>query len=64
VKEWYSGEEVAARVAMAEFTVREWCRHGRIRAQERSYWRGKTVKWMISHEELVRARTEGLLPDK
>lgn len=64
VKEWYSVDEVASRTGKAPFTVREWCRHGRIAAQKRSYKRGKSAEWMISHEEMVRVSNEGLLPER
>jgi len=64
VKDWYSVDEVASQVGKAAFTVREWCRLGRILAQKRSYKRGKTAEWMISHEELMRVQNQGLLPDK
>jgi transposase len=62
VKEWYSVEEVATRLGKAEFTVREWCRLKRIHAQKRAYSRGPHAEWMISHAELVRIQSEGLLP--
>jgi transposase len=61
-KEWYSVDEVASLVGKAAFTVREWCRHGRITAQKRSYKRGNSAEWMISHEELLRVQNQGLLP--
>jgi transposase len=64
VKEWYSVEEVARLVGKAEFTVREWCRRGRIVAQKRAYRRGKSAEWMIAHEELMRVRNHGLLPER
>jgi len=64
LKEWYSTAEVAEQVGKAEFTVREWCRLGRIRADKRPCGRGNSQEWMISHEELERVRNEGLLPDR
>ena len=57
IREWYSTEEFAAMVCKAEFTVREWCRHGRISAS-----RGGSCAWAISHEEFLRYQREGLLP--
>jgi hypothetical protein len=62
VQEWYSTEEFAAIVGKAEFTVREWCRHGRINAGKRRTGRGAHPAWAISHAELERYRREGLLP--
>jgi len=62
IKEWYSTSEVARLVGKAEFTVREWCRLGRIHASKRDCGRGLSQEWMISHGELQRLRNEGLLP--
>jgi hypothetical protein len=62
-KEWYSTAEVAAILARAEFTVREWCRLGRVRAEKKKSGRGPSSEWMISQAELIRVRNEGLLPD-
>jgi hypothetical protein len=61
-KDWYTTEEVAKRVDKAEFTVREWCRLGRIRAEKRRSGRGAFPAWVISHAELQRYQREGLLP--
>ena len=36
VKEWYSTDEVSKHLGRAEFTVREWCRLGRVRAKRRA----------------------------
>jgi hypothetical protein len=63
IKEWYSTDEAATILAKAPFTVREWCRLGRIKAEKRQCGRGSSQEWMISHEELVRLRNEGLRPD-
>lgn len=62
VKEWYSTEEVGAILSKAPFTVREWCRLGRVSADKRECGRGNTQEWVISHEELQRLRNHGLLP--
>ena len=63
IKEWYSTAEVAKILGRAEFTVREWCRLGRIRAEKKKCGRGPASEWMVSHAELTRVRNEGLLPD-
>ncbi len=62
IQDFYSTAEVAEALGKAEFTVREWCRHGRVRAEKRPCGRGTSQEWMISHDELTRIRNEGLLP--
>jgi hypothetical protein len=62
VKDWYSTDEVAAILGKAPFTVRQWCRLGRVRAKKRPCGRGLSAEWMIAHEELQRIQNEGLLP--
>ena len=63
VKEWYSTAEVASVLGKAEFTVREWCRLGRVNAEKKKCGRGVTSEWIMSHAELTRVSNEGLLPD-
>jgi hypothetical protein len=62
VKDWYTTAEVAKHLKRAEYTVREWCRQGRIRAKKKPCGRGKGGEWLVSHEELMRLTNEGLLP--
>ncbi len=64
VKDWYTTEEVGKLIGRAEFTVREWCRHGRIHAEKRKSGRGAYPAWVISHDELLRYQREGLLPSQ
>lgn len=61
-KEYYSTSEVARILERSDFTVREWCRLGRIWAEKRQTGRGNSKEWMISSVELDRIRNEGLLP--
>lgn len=61
-KEYYTTIEAGKVLDRDPFTVREWCRHGRIHAQKRKTGRGKSCEWMISHDELVRIENHGLLP--
>ena len=62
IKDWYTTAEVARVLGKAEFTVREWCRLGRVRAEKKKCGRGVASEWIISHEELTRVRNEGLQP--
>jgi hypothetical protein len=61
-RENYSVEQFAERVQRDPFTVREWCRLGRIRAGKKGSGRGRYRAWVIGHAELLRFEGEGLLP--
>jgi excisionase family DNA binding protein len=61
-KDFYTTKEVAEILSRKEYTVREWCRQGRIRARKKFCGRGKGGEWLVSHEELSRLRNERLLP--
>ena len=63
VKDRYTTAEVAELLGRAEWTVREWCRTGRVNATKRSCGRGCSLEWTLSHDELQRIRNNGLLPD-
>ncbi|MFO0806596.1 MAG: helix-turn-helix domain-containing protein [Gemmataceae bacterium] len=64
VKPYYDTAELARLVDKAEYTVREWCRNGRLKAEKRRSGRGRHCAWVVSHEELLRYRRHGLLaPD-
>lgn len=64
VKDWYTTEEAARILGRAEFTVREWCRLGRVHAEKRRSGRGAFASWVVGHDELLRYQREGLLPDR
>jgi hypothetical protein len=58
----------SARVARGSrkqpFTVREWCRNGRINGDKSGSGRGSHASWVIIHEELLRYQREGLIPER
>ena len=62
VKEYYTTQEVARRLGKRPYTVREWCRLGRVHGEKSHSGRGLDDEWRISHTELVRIENEGLLP--
>jgi hypothetical protein len=62
VREWYTTHEFAAAIGKAEFTIREYCRLGRLHGEKRSSGRGAHPQWVLSHAELERFRRNGLLP--
>ena len=64
VREWYTTHEFARTVGTAEFTIREYCRLGRLRAEKRQSGRGAYPQWVLSNAELERYQREGLLPSR
>jgi hypothetical protein len=54
IKDFYATDEFAVIVGKTEFTVREWCRLGRVRAEKRLSGRGAHASWVVSHQELLR----------
>jgi hypothetical protein len=64
MKDFYEVDEFAKLTGKAPFTVREWARLGRIRAEKRRSGRGASPGWVVSHQEWLRYQREGLLPQK
>lgn len=62
VKDFYTPDEVAEILNRRPYTIREWCRLGRVNADKKSSGRGKHPAWVISQGELQRIQREGLLP--
>lgn len=63
-KEAYTSSEAARVLGKQPFTVREWCRLGRVNAVKRASGRGAASEWLISRVELERIANYGLLPLK
>lgn len=63
MREWYTTHEFAKAVGKAEFTIRTYCRLGRLLAEKRQSGRGKYPQWVLCQAELERYRRNGLLPN-
>jgi hypothetical protein len=61
---WYTTRQFGQVVGRSEFTIREYCRLGRLKAEKRQSGRGAYPQWVLSHAELERYQREGLLPPK
>ena len=61
-KEFHTVTEAAELMDRAPYTVREWCRLGRLNASKALSGRGIDGEWRISAEEIQRWQREGLLP--
>lgn len=62
-KEFYTCAEFAKLVNRAEYTVREWARLGRLRAEKTHGGRGRKAEWRFTQAEFHRYEAEGLLPE-
>lgn len=63
-RDYYTTAQAAEHLGLAEFTVREWCRLGRVKAEKRKSGRGAHYQWVIGRGELARYEREGLLPPR
>jgi hypothetical protein len=63
VKEGYTTQEAAERLKRAEFTVRQWCNKGQVRARK-VRGRGRKGEWRIAHDELIRVQADGPSPER
>jgi hypothetical protein len=61
LKSWMTATEFAGAVNKSAYTVREWCKAGRIGAEFLKD-EGRTGEWRIPANELDRYRREGLRP--
>lgn len=62
-KDKYTVPEAAKILGKKPFTVREWCRLGRVKAEKAACGRSSEGEWLISREEIVRVQNEGLEPE-
>ncbi|QDU80518.1 hypothetical protein Pla110_22480 [Polystyrenella longa] len=61
-KEFFTPIEVAKMLGKSSYTVREWCRFGRMEARKRQTGRGDALEWEIAASEIERFKNHGLLP--
>lgn len=61
-KPYYDTAEFGARAGLAPITVRDYCNQKRLNATKRRSGRGCYQSWVLTHEELLRYRRDGLLP--
>jgi hypothetical protein len=61
-RDFYTTTEAAQLLGKATWTVREYCRLGRIKAIRAASGRGDHGEWRVPASEIKRVRDEGLLP--
>lgn len=61
-QDFFSVQEIAKILDKSNFTIREWCRLGRVHGEKKLSGRGRAQEWVISKQELTRIQREGLLP--
>ncbi len=61
-KDWFTVPEAAEMLEKQPYTIREWCRLGRIEAKKRECGRGRTSEWVISVDAIERYLNDGLSP--
>lgn len=59
---WFSPVELARLIGRTSYTVRQWCRLGRLKARKRACGRGSHLAWEIPVEELQHYRNHGIRP--
>lgn len=62
-KETYSTKEAGRILQLAPYTVREYCRQGRLRATQTRGGRGNRREYRLTQAEITRYQSEGLLPN-
>jgi len=61
-REWFSPEKIGSIIGRTANTVRQWCRHGRLKARKRVCERGRYVDWEIHADQLWHYCEHGLRP--
>lgn len=57
----FTTAEFAEAVGLGDWTIRNYCRLGRLRAKKKRSGRGAHPEWVLDREEMDRYRREGLL---
>ena len=61
VKDFYTTEEFAKLKGMKPKTVRDYCNEGRLKGEKQRTGHGRSKRWVVSHDEMLRFEREGLL---